>query len=54
MGEAVLAAVPEVMDIKLTMPNIHCLLFDLTPFGQDNPNEIFVPLTNRTARSQRS
>lgn len=43
MGEAVLQAVPEVMDIKLTMPNIHCLLVDLTPFGQDNPNEIFVP-----------
>jgi urate oxidase len=44
MGEAVLEAVPEVTDIKLTMPNIHCLLVDLTPFGQDNPNEIFVPI----------
>ena len=25
------------------MPNKHCLLVDLSPFGQDNPNEIFVP-----------
>jgi len=25
------------------MPNIHCLLVDLSRFGQDNPNEIFVP-----------
>jgi urate oxidase len=44
MGEAVLEAVPEVTDIKLSMPNIHCLLADLSPFGQDNPNEIFVPI----------
>jgi urate oxidase len=43
MGEAVLKAVPEVSEIELTMPNIHCLLVDLSRFGQDNPNEIFVP-----------
>jgi urate oxidase len=43
MAEAVLAQVPSVSDIKLTMPNKHCLLIDLSPFGQDNPNEIFVP-----------
>jgi urate oxidase len=43
MAEAVLAKVPAVSDIKLTMPNKHCLLVDLSPFGQDNPNEIFVP-----------
>jgi urate oxidase len=43
MGHAVLGAVPEVADIELTMPNIHCLLVDLSRFGQDNPNEIFVP-----------
>jgi urate oxidase len=44
MGQAVLARVPEVEDIKLTLPNIHCLLVDLSRFGQDNPNEIFVPI----------
>ena len=43
MGEAVLKGVAEVEDVELTMPNIHCLLVDLSRFGQDNPNEIFVP-----------
>jgi urate oxidase len=44
MGEAALARVPEIEDITLTMPNLHCLLVDLSRFGQDNPNEIFVPI----------
>jgi urate oxidase len=44
MGQAVLKKVPEVSEIELTMPNIHCLLVDLARFGQDNPNEIFVPI----------
>jgi urate oxidase len=43
MGEAVLKGVAEVEEIELTMPNMHCLLVDLARFGQDNPNEIFVP-----------
>lgn len=43
MGEAVLKQIPEVDEIELTMPNLHCLLVDLSRFGQDNPNEIFVP-----------
>ena len=42
-GRDALAAVPEITDIELTMPNKHCLLVDLSRFGQDNPNEIFVP-----------
>ena len=45
MGEAALAAVPEIDAIDLTLPNRHCLLVDLGRFGQDNPNEIFVPTT---------
>ncbi len=44
MGEGVLANVPEISDIELTMPNKHCLLVDLSRFGQDNPNEIFAPI----------
>jgi urate oxidase len=44
MGERVLADVREIADIELTMPNKHCLLVDLSRFGQDNPNEIFVPI----------
>jgi urate oxidase len=43
MGTAVLAAVPEIARVKLTMPNLHCLLVDLSRFGQQNPNQIFVP-----------
>jgi urate oxidase len=43
MAESALAAVPEVCEIQLTMPNKHCLQVDLSRFGQDNPNEIFVP-----------
>jgi urate oxidase len=44
MGEAALANVQEIEDIELTMPNKHYLLADLSRFGQDNPNEIFVPI----------
>jgi urate oxidase len=43
MGERVLERVSEVEEIELTMPNLHYLLVDLARFGQDNPNEIFVP-----------
>jgi urate oxidase len=42
MGNAALDAAPEIARIKLTMPNLHHLLADLSPFGQDNPNHIFV------------
>jgi urate oxidase len=43
MGELVLEQFPEVVEIRLTMPNRHCLLVDLSPFGLTNPNEVFVP-----------
>ncbi|MGA2849276.1 MAG: factor-independent urate hydroxylase [Terracidiphilus sp.] len=44
MGKAALEAAPEIASITLTMPNLHHLLADLTPFSQDNPNHIFVPI----------
>jgi urate oxidase len=44
MGKAALDAAPEIARIQLTMPNLHHLLADLSPFGQDNPNHIFVPI----------
>jgi urate oxidase len=44
MAESVLENAAEVGDIELRMPNLHCLLVDLSRFGQDNPNEIFVPI----------
>ncbi len=43
MAEAVFEAVPEIDEMRITMPNKHCLLVDLARFGGDNPNEIFVP-----------
>jgi urate oxidase len=43
MAESALTAVLAVSEIELAMPNKHCLLVDLSRFGQDNPNEIFVP-----------
>ena len=44
MGKAALSTAPEIVRIHLAMPNLHHLLADLTPFGQDNPNHIFVPV----------
>ena len=44
MGEAVLVNVAEVKQIELTLPNKHYLLANLERFGQNNPNEIFVPI----------
>ncbi len=44
MGEDALTAVPELVEITLTMPNRHHLLVDLQRFGQVNANEIFVPI----------
>jgi urate oxidase len=43
MAESALEEVAEIDEIEITMPNKHCLLVDLSRFGQDNPNEIFVP-----------
>ena len=43
MAEDVLKNVPEIQEIELVMPNKHYLLADLSRFGQDNPNKIFVP-----------
>ncbi len=43
MGEAALRAAPEISKVHLAMPNKHCLLINLTPFGLKNKNELFVP-----------
>jgi urate oxidase len=44
MGKAALESVREIEEIELTLPNKHCLLVDLSRFGQNNPNEIFMPI----------
>src|SRR5581483_2877106 len=43
MGAAALEACAEISKIHLAMPNKHCLLIDLKPFGIENRNELFVP-----------
>jgi urate oxidase len=43
MGEAALKAAPEISKIHIAMPNKHCLLINLKPFGLENKNELFVP-----------
>lgn len=41
MGRAVLEAFPDVVEVRLSMPNRHHFLVDLAPFGLDNPGEVF-------------
>jgi urate oxidase len=42
MGETALEKCRDLVEITLTLPNRHHLLVDLSPFGLDNPNEVFV------------
>ena len=41
MGKRVLEVHPEVAEIRFSMPNKHHFVVDLSPFGLDNPNEVF-------------
>jgi urate oxidase len=43
MGEAVLNNFEGIREIHLSLPNKHYTLVDLTPFGMDNPGEVFLP-----------
>jgi urate oxidase len=43
MGEAALGVCSEISKLDLAMPNKHCLLINLAPFGLENKNEVFVP-----------
>jgi urate oxidase len=42
MGRRVLRRRPEIVEVRLSLPNRHHLLVDLAPFGLNNPNEVFV------------
>jgi urate oxidase len=42
MGTAVLDAHAEVTWIRFRLPNEHHILVDLSPYGRDNPNEVFL------------
>jgi urate oxidase len=43
MGETVLTKYQDILEIGFSLPNKHCLLVDLAPFGLESKNEIFVP-----------
>lgn len=43
MGEAVLAAVPEIAEISMACPNKHYLPIDLSPFGRSSDGQVFTP-----------
>ena len=41
MGSAVLETVPEVAEVRMSMPNKHHFLQDLSAFGLDNPDVVY-------------
>ena len=43
MGQAVLDRVPDVVEVRLSLPNRHHFLVDLSPFGQDNHGQVYFP-----------
>jgi len=43
MGEAVLQKFTPIREIRLSLPNRHYLLVNLSPFGLENPSEVFLP-----------
>jgi urate oxidase len=41
MGEAVLTGHDSIAEVRLSLPNRHHFAVDLSPFGLDNPSEVF-------------
>ena len=41
MGKGALEAVPEIAEIRLSMPNKHHFLVDMSKWDLDNPNQVF-------------
>jgi len=42
MGRAVLDAFPEIVEMRLSAPNKHHFVVDLSPFGLENSGEVFI------------
>ncbi len=42
MGRAALEAIPELAEVRLAAPNKHHHVVDLSPFGLENPGEVFI------------
>jgi urate oxidase len=45
MGEAVLAAVPEIDEVEFRLPNQHHLAYDLSRFGMEDQGIVFQPVS---------
>ena len=45
IAKAVLESHPEVTDVSMSLPNLHQLTVDLSPFGIDNDREVYVSTT---------
>jgi urate oxidase len=43
MGEAALAAVPQISEISMACPNMHYITINLSAFGLDNNNDVLLP-----------
>lgn len=43
MGEAILKNFPDIVEISFSLPNIHYLPVDVSRFGLENDNRIFLP-----------
>jgi len=41
MGVAMIESQPEIGEVRFSLPNKHHFVIDLSPFGLDNPNEVF-------------
>jgi urate oxidase len=41
MGEAMIAEQPEIGEVRFSLPNKHHFVLDLSPYGLENPNEVF-------------
>jgi urate oxidase len=41
MGKAVLNTYPQIAEVRLSAPNKHHFVYDLSPFGLENNNEVF-------------
>ena len=41
MGEAMIESQPELAEVRFSLPNKHHFVIDLSPFGLENPNEVF-------------
>jgi urate oxidase len=50
MARGAFAKCPLIDEISITMPNQHHLLANLSPFGLENANEVFVPTSEPFGR----